>query len=248
MDKNKSFYLTVVVIFCVVLSGLGGYFLGTHFGENSSVTKKACKDSEEVEVSENIPELSSNVKVVLYNYLKDGNGDLFSYLNGLSNSQKLYLAGINSEISFSELKQNLIDTFGSDLGLLAEDYYVGETLQAKYDAESDKFVWTGDTDLLFDFESIEVYNYKVYDNKETSDEVSVDYYGLFAYTDNIGPTTLTNDNNIKRLIGFEQEGDDETDEEYLENAFNTNKDDFFKFNYVYKKVNGMFVLTGFSSK
>ena len=39
MDKNKSFYLTLVVVFCVVLSGLGGYFIGTHFGEKDKVVE-----------------------------------------------------------------------------------------------------------------------------------------------------------------------------------------------------------------
>lgn len=36
-----------------------------------------------------------------------------------------------------------------------------------------------------------------------------------------------------------------TDEEYLEKAFSNNKDDFFKFSYIYKKINDKYVLVDF---
>ena len=35
------------------------------------------------------------------------------------------------------------------------------------------------------------------------------------------------------------------DEEYLEKAFSNNKDDFFKFSYIYKKINDKYVLVDF---
>ena len=47
-DKNKSFYLTLVVVFCVVLSGLGGYFIGTHFGENNKVVEEKLPTSGDI--------------------------------------------------------------------------------------------------------------------------------------------------------------------------------------------------------
>ena len=36
-----------------------------------------------------------------------------------------------------------------------------------------------------------------------------------------------------------------TPEEYLEKAFSNNKDDFFKFSYIYKKINDKYVLVDF---
>ena len=37
MDKHKSMFFTLMVIFCIVLSGIGGFFLGTKFGEKNQV-------------------------------------------------------------------------------------------------------------------------------------------------------------------------------------------------------------------
>ena len=35
MDKHKSMFFTIMIIFCIVLSGIGGFFLGTKFGEKN---------------------------------------------------------------------------------------------------------------------------------------------------------------------------------------------------------------------
>lgn len=37
MNKNKSMFFTAVVMFCVTLSGFGGFFLGAEFGKNEQV-------------------------------------------------------------------------------------------------------------------------------------------------------------------------------------------------------------------
>lgn len=36
MEKNKMFYITLVLVVCVVFTGIGCFYLGTKFGENSS--------------------------------------------------------------------------------------------------------------------------------------------------------------------------------------------------------------------
>ncbi len=248
MDKNKSFYLTLVVIFCVVLSGLGGYFIGINFGKgevvvrkndnnDNKVIEKESKEEDDIEVLE----LTSSVNVAIYNYLQSDSTDLISYLNGLSNSQKLYVAGLQGDDTFTNLKEDLVDLFGTDLNIKAEDYYVGNTLQATYNAESDKYTWVGDYDLLFDFESKEVFNYRLENTTIKDDEYVVTFYGLYTSSDNIGPTTATNDKNINCLLDYE-ENQDTSNDECLDNAFVNSKDDFLKISYIYKKINDKYVL------
>ena len=36
MEKNKMFYITLVLVVCVVFAGIGCFYLGTKFGENSN--------------------------------------------------------------------------------------------------------------------------------------------------------------------------------------------------------------------
>ena len=123
MDKNKSFYLTLVVVFCVVLSGLGGYFIGTHFSEKETVKNEVKKDEEKKkeEINANdikVADLSNYVYTALYSYLKSGEKSLNSYLNNLSNDQKLYVAGLlnfedednkYNNKKYSDLKNKLIE-------------------------------------------------------------------------------------------------------------------------------------------
>ena len=67
----------------------------------------------------------------LYSYLKSGEKSLNSYLNNLSNDQKLYVAGLlnfedednkYNNKKYTDLKNKLIDVFGTDLNLQAKDY------------------------------------------------------------------------------------------------------------------------------
>ena len=87
MEKNKSFYLTLVVVFCVVLSGLGGYFIGTHFGEKETIKNEVKKDEEINASNIKVADLSSYVYTALYSYLKSDEKSLTNYLNNLSNDQ-----------------------------------------------------------------------------------------------------------------------------------------------------------------
>ena len=249
MDKNKSFYLTLVVVFCVVLSGFGGYFIGTHFGEKDKVVEN--NNVNENNEDSPIGDLNYYVLTGLYSYLFSGNNDFEEYLNSLTNSQKLYIAGIFDEKNktFSDLKANLVKYFGSDLNVKAEDYYVEGIDEAllKYDKSSDKFIsqevnTDSITDLGLDF----IYNYKYEGTTvKNNEEITITFYGLYAYQDEIGPTTISNNSNIERLLNYEDESNNESDEEYLEAAFNNNKDDFLKFSYTYKKVNDKYVLVDF---
>ena len=96
-----------------------------------------------------------------------------------------------------------------------------------------------------DFDPGYIYNYKLKDKNIENDELVITYYGLYAYQDEIGPTTLSNDKNIERILNYEEESNGMTDEEYLEKAFSNNKDDFFKFSYIYKIINDKYVLVDF---
>lgn len=257
MDKNKSFYLTLVVIFCVILAGLGGYFIGTHFG-NENTTKSEAKSVEETKENEKlnssdieVADLSYYVYTALYDYLKSNKNNLNDYLNNLSNSQKLYVAGLinvldeedkYSSKKYVDLKNNLIDIFGTDLNLQTTDYYdyYGDEPLFVYNKETDEFVYSepesGRCLVVFP-ESGYIYNYKLKDKKIENDQLVITYYGLYARPDEAGPTILSNDKNIEVMLNY--------DEEYLETTFNNNKEDFLIFTYIYKSVNGKYVLVDF---
>ena len=46
MDKHKSMFFTIMIIFCIVLAGIGGFFLGTKFGEKNQVKVEEKNPSE----------------------------------------------------------------------------------------------------------------------------------------------------------------------------------------------------------
>ncbi len=48
MDKHKSMFFTILIIFCIVLSGIGGFFLGTKFGEKNQVKVEEKSSTEGV--------------------------------------------------------------------------------------------------------------------------------------------------------------------------------------------------------
>lgn len=90
MDKNKMFYITLVLAVCVVLTGIGCFYLGTKFGENNVEPVKNVetidsdnetnKDNEEVKelTKEEKDELVKNeveelVKLLNYDYENDTN-------------------------------------------------------------------------------------------------------------------------------------------------------------------------------
>ena len=145
MDKNKSLYISLVVLFCVVITSISAFFLGLQFSKQKLVDNSTKNESKITNVeSYNIPTLS-----ILYNYLKSDYNNLEDYLKNLTNSEKLYVAGLfdssdeANNNKFSLLKENLIKTFGSDLGVLPEDYYAfaeNEEPLYKYDKETDEYI------------------------------------------------------------------------------------------------------------
>ena len=102
--------------------------------------------------------------------------------------------------------------------------------------------------LSIDIDTTEIYNYKLDTITTENGSVILTYYGLYAMPDEIGPTTVTNNKNIERVLNYDQEEDGLTDEYYLNEAFKKNKNDFFKFVYTYKLINGKYVLVDFKQE
>ena len=137
------------------------------------------------------------------------------------------------------------------MGVLPEDYYAfveNEEPLYKYDKETDEYIYNEEspgTDAITDLDSGYIYNY-ILDKKESKEDLIIlTYYGLYAYQDEIGPTTITNQKNIERLLNYEETFDGISDQEYLQNAFKKNKEDFLKWSYTFKKVNDNYVLVDF---
>ena len=100
MNKNKEMFLTLVIMFNIILAGIGSFYLGRHFGY-----KVEIKNESEIQTNE-LDNLffTKEVNRVLYNFLQNKENNLKNYLDNLSNSQKLYLAGI---ISYNGLETDL---------------------------------------------------------------------------------------------------------------------------------------------
>lgn len=254
MDKNKSMFFTVMIIFCVVLSGIGGFFLGTKFGGKNQTIVEECQQAKI-----NIEDYGEYTLEILYNFIESKNNDLKDYLTNLNNSQKLYAAGIldgdidgsHKNKKFSDLKENLISIYGSDLNVLPNDYYptkFDEEPLYKYNKETDEYIYNElfpPGDVLTDLDVSYIYNYKLESTKEKDNILTITYYGLYADGFETGPTEVTNLNNISRTLNQDIEFGAMSDEEYLKQAFMNNKDDFFKFMYSYKKINNKYILIDF---
>ena len=267
MNKHQSLFMTVVVIFCIVLAGGGCFYLGTKMTDKKPETVKTDEKEDESKDKENdtfkeftVVSYPTAVNNILYNYLKSDNKNLDDYLNSISNNHKLYLAGIlgydgiendleNKKLE--DLKKNLNKYFGSDFGLKGENYFISEDDEVclfKYNENDKAFVYNEDTiptDVLVDLDRTEIYNYKLDTIDYKDDSVVLTYYGLYAVTDTVGPTTVTNNKNIKRVLNYDQETDNLTDAEYLSDAFTKNKNDLFKFTYTYKLIDEKYVLVDF---
>lgn len=264
MEKNKSLYVTLVVVFCVILSGLSGFFLGTNFVNNH---KTPIKNNENKNNNEENKQTKINVEDykqytfgILYNFIQSKNSDLNNYLTNLNNNQKLYAAGLlyfeNEDEKFKnqkfeDLKENLVNIYGTDLNVLPNDYYMlpnDEEPLFKYNKDTNEYVYnenTIGTDVLTDFQNAYVYNFKLASEEKIDDNYVITYYGLFAFQNEIGPTSATNLTNISRLLNYDSDYDGLSDKEYLENAFKNNKDDFFKLIYTYKLVDNKLILVDF---
>lgn len=265
MNRGKSILGILIVILLVVLTCGGSYYLGTKMNNTKSTNEKIVESEDNKEKTETefeVPEYPNAINNILYNYLKSNVKSFDNYLNDLSNYHKLYLAGIigydnDSNLNnknLDDLKKNLVKCFGSDLNIKGEDFYTGvsdEIPLFKYDESKEKFVYNEEVPggcLSIDIDSTEIYNFKLDTIKTENGSVILTYYGLYAMPDEIAPTTVTNNKNIERVLNYDQEEDGLTDEYYLNEAFKKNKNDFFKFVYTYKLVNGKYVLVDFKQE
>ena len=71
MDKNKSLYISLVVLFCVVITGISAFFLGLQFSKQNSINNSTKNESKITNVeSYNIPTLSilyyKKIKTLLF--------------------------------------------------------------------------------------------------------------------------------------------------------------------------------------
>lgn len=265
MNRGKSILGILIVILLVVLTCGGSYYLGTKMNNTKNNNEKIVESEDNKEKTETefeVPEYPDAINNILYNYLKSNSKSFDNFLNNLSNYHKLYLAGIigydnDSNLNnknLDDLKKNLVKYFGSDLNIKGEDFYTGvsdEIPLFKYDESKEKFVYNEEVPggcLSIDIDSTEIYNFKLDTITTENGSVILAYYGLYAMPDEIAPTTVTNNKNIERVLNYDQEEDGISDEIYLSNLFNKNKNDFFKFVYTYKLVNGKYVLVDFKQE
>lgn len=265
MNRGKSILGILIVILLVVLTCGGSYYLGAKMNNTKSTNEKIVEsedNKEKTKIEFEVPEYPDAINNILYNYLKSNSKSFDNFLNNLSNYHKLYLAGIigydnDSNLNnknLDDLKKNLVKYFGSDLNIKGEDFYTGvsdEIPLFKYDESKEKFVYNEEVPggcLSIDIDSTEIYNFKLDTITTENGSVILTYYGLYAMPDEIAPTTVTNNKNIERVLNYDQEEDGLTDEYYLNKAFKKNKNDFFKFVYTYKLINGKYVLVDFKQE
>lgn len=258
MEKNKMFYITLVLVICLVLTGLGAFYLGTEFGKKEIVNNKDNKKEDTSYVEELLNmDINDLTKTGLYNYSESGKSSLEEYFDSLNNSQKLDLAGLSlkNTTSIDDLKQNLIYAFGSDLGIESKDFYLsGDDIPMYfYDTSVNKFIYNDDypgTDMVTNLGGASLYNYRLKDIEKDGDDYIVSYYGL--YETNmfaLGPTWLTNGKNIDRPnvdnpINYGA-NDNTPIDYYLANIFNNNKNDFLIFDYTFNEKNGNYYIVDF---
>lgn len=72
MDKNKMNYLAIVLAFCVVIAGLGGFWLGTQFG-GKEIVKQEVKDSNKEEALVIPEDIETIFKMLNYDSKEDIN-------------------------------------------------------------------------------------------------------------------------------------------------------------------------------
>ena len=144
MEKNKLNYITYLVIFCVILSFVGCFFLGTYFGEKETVTKTEEKNpDEEIFKSAKIEEYSIYTLTALYNFTQSSQRDFNEYLTNLSNSQKLYVAGLVNYLDEDNKYNNNINSYFNYQirQIRKKENFIFSLLEKKnYDSISNKIV------------------------------------------------------------------------------------------------------------
>ena len=245
MDKNKAFYLTLIVIFCVVLAGGGGYIIGENINrkEDLKETKTQYEIIDSKENSSMASTYGNEVYLLLYNYIKSGKTNLQEYLNGLNNAEKIYAGGFDGKdysIAFSQIKLNLINTFGSDLGItnILNNGY-------KYDESLDSYYYDSETQYIIyedsNFELKDIYNYKLIEEKVEDNKEIISYYGLYNDCYDVGPCKYSGKNNFEIfMLKDDTESFDEYNERVAEafaKAFKEHKEAFYIFNYFFEENN-----------
>lgn len=253
MDKKKSLYFTLVVVFCVVLSGLGGYFIGESINRKEVLkdTEKQVEESDSSEDDTIAANHGKDIYLLLYNYIKSDKSNLQEYLSGLSNMEKMYVGGFHGadySITFSQIKLNLINTFGSDLQITNDI-----DNRFKYDVNFDSYYYDSESQYIryadTSFELKDIYNYKLIETKYDDNTEVISYYGLYNDCYDVGPCTYTGKNGLKIFL---LRDDNESFDEYnkrikqaFDNAFKEHKEDFYRFDYYYNQSNvGEFDHTG----
>lgn len=100
--------------------------------------------------------------------------------------------------------------FENNLGLEKKDYYILETDEeplCKYDNTTSKYVYNEivlGSDLLSELDQKKVYNYKLKDVKKYGENYIASYYELYEYAGSVGPSTLSNEENIEIVVEDEK--------------------------------------------
>ena len=239
LRANIKLIIAIIVIFLLVL---GIFFIREKLSSNFS-------DAEEQQIQLSVDELPDYSDSVLYNYANSSSNDLHTYLNNLSNNHKLLIGGINDSVSFSTIRNNLIDKFGTDLGVRDEDYYMlDDDSEPLYILKNGIYTYNEDapeTDYITELGEYFLYNYKVKNIKNENGLIAVTYYGLY-YQENMGEENTYYNKNKKILNKEDKENYSYYEfESSIDNYFNTNKNDFLEFKYYLEPKDNSYVLKEF---
>lgn len=242
MKKKNNILIIVLAIILVIIIGVVFF-----------ISKEASKNDFNQDEMSKYPE---PLYTALYQYMNSSNS-FNEYFNNLDNNDKLYIGGIivppmdqQKYLTFKEIQSNLDTIFGTDLNVEAKDYYMykeDSEPMLKYNKETDKYEFYDSgmgAGFMTDLGNISIYNYKIKDIKYKKNQAIITYYGLYKVNSFLDK--LTNEKNIERVLNACDVMEySDTDEEYLENIFNSNKEDFFEFQYTFKKNKDKYNLIDF---
>ena len=109
MDKNKSLYINLVVIFCIALAGISGFFLGLHFSKQNSINNS----------TKNEPKITNVENELIYNYYNQSTWRGFKVIPFSNPEIKTYLPNYKS----------VYNTYKEVVQRLDSNMYVKETVE-----------------------------------------------------------------------------------------------------------------------
>lgn len=263
-NDNKNI-IGVIVILCLIFIVIGLTFLLTSKKVKQSESTPTAIKKIDTEVAKQLTEqelnkLNDGFLRTLYSY-STTETDLITYLSNLNNNQKLYLGDImkiknnNTSLAFVNIKNNLINILGNDIGVKGEDYYIGENEQPfiKYNTTIGEFTlneeYENGSGLLTDLSTKKIYNYKVKSIDKIENGGIITVYGMYKNHDGF-QEYIENDKGIKRYIGvddrLEEFGYPDTEEMYLTNLYQNDIQSFLEFKYTYTLNNNSYILTDFN--